>query len=216
MSTPLTPAARLAARALCCIRSDQLIFDDLDFAACAGEIWQVIGPNGAGKTSLLRVLAGLSPPAGGSLTWCGEPLPEARDAFQQDLLFLGHLPAVSGFLSARENLDHARLLGASPTAMPVPQALDRVGLANLDELPGQRMSAGQRQRLALARFLLNRATLWIMDEPMTALDADGRAMVESLLAAHARSGGIAIVSTHQALDLPAGVLQQFRVGGNGG
>ena len=103
---PAVPAC-LQAHDLCCIRADRLIFDALDFTARAGEVWQVTGPNGAGKTSLLRLLAGLGAPAGGTLHWCGEPLPQARDRYQSELLFLGHSPAVAGFLSARENLLHA-------------------------------------------------------------------------------------------------------------
>lgn len=214
MSPEPRPEACLRASQLCCIRADRLIFDSLDFTAAAGEIWQVTGPNGAGKTSLLRVLAGLLPPAAGSLSWCGEPLPEARDQLQAELLFLGHAPAVTGFLSARENLEYAVALAGGGARAPVAEALQQVGLAPTGDTPAQRLSAGQRQRLALARFAMSTARLWIMDEPLTALDADGRTMVEGLLAAHAATGGLAVVSTHQRLALPGGVLRQFDLPGS--
>ena len=213
MTHPPAVQAGLQARDLCCIRADRLIFDALDFTARAGEVWQVTGPNGAGKTSLLRLLAGLGAPAGGTLHWCGEPLPQARDRYQSELLFLGHAPAVAGFLSARENLLHACALGDQSPRMPVTAALERVGLSSADEAPAQRLSAGQRQRLALARFALVPARLWIMDEPLTALDLAGRELVEALLGEHAAAGGIAVVSTHQGLHLPPGVLHQFELPG---
>lgn len=208
------PDACLQAVRLCCIRGDRLIFDELDFTARAGEIWQVTGANGAGKTSLLRVLAGLSPPAAGSLRWCGQALPEARDQFQTDLLFLGHAPAVAGFLSAAENLQYACALSGHAPRVPLEDALRELGLPPTGDTPAQRLSAGQRQRLALARFVATPARLWIMDEPLTALDAAGRTLVEALLAAHAAAGGIAVVSTHQDLLLPPGVLRQFALAGS--
>jgi len=212
LSSTTQREARLSAGGLCCIRGDQLIFDDLDFDARAGQIWQITGPNGAGKTSLLRLLAGLANPAGGSLQWRGAALPAARDQLQQDLLFLGHLPAISGFMTAAENLRYARALCASPNARDIDDVLRQLGLPDAATTLGQRLSAGQRQRLALARFLLAEAALWIMDEPLTALDAHGRQAVEAMLEAHAAAGGIAIVSTHQALALPPGMLHQFQLG----
>ena len=159
MTAKSHPDACLQASGLCCIRGDRLIFDELDFTARAGEIWQITGANGAGKTSLLRLLAGLSPPAAGSLRWCGESLPEARDQFQADLLFLGHAPAVAGFLSAAENLQHACALSGQAPRIPVAQALREIGLPPTGDTPAQRLSAGQRQRLALARFVASPARL---------------------------------------------------------
>ncbi len=211
MITPNLPPARLTARALGCIRGDYLVFQGLDFDASSGEIWQIEGANGVGKTSLLRILAGLSVPAEGSVHWRAQPLPAAREALHRDLLYLGHLPAVTGFLSAAENLDYLRRLAGAPSRCSIEAALQRVGLPLSDPTPAQRLSAGQRQRLALARFLLVRAPLWIMDEPLTALDAAGRATVDDMLVEHATHGGIAVVCTHQALHLPAALLHAFQL-----
>ena len=208
----MSPAA-LAAHGLACVRGDHLIFENLDFAASAGELWQITGPNGAGKTSLLRLLAGLAQPAAGTVRWRGAPLPTGRDALHADLQFLGHLPGVSGALSASENLQHARQLAAVPTALPIDAALMAMGLADKHDVPAYRLSAGQRQRLALARFLLAKATLWIMDEPFTALDDAGRRQAERLLLQHVAEGGIAVVSTHHALDIPATHLRRLELAG---
>ena len=205
--------ARLTASRLTCIRSDQLIFENLSLDVSPGELWQVTGPNGAGKTSLLRLLAGLSPAAGGDLSWRGVPLPEGRAQLQEELAFLGHLPGVTGFLTVRENLAVARALMGKPSAMTLPDAMTRAGLQAKAEVPAARLSAGQRQRLALARFLLVDAPLWILDEPFTALDEAGRAFAESLFMDHVARGGMAVVSTHHPLRVPAAHLRQLALAG---
>lgn len=199
----------LLARDLVCMRGDEQIFDALNLRAAAGEVWQVVGPNGAGKTSLLRILAGLAPAAGGTVSWRDLPVSPGAEHLRRDLVYLGHLPGVTGFLSARENLDYAvRLTGSTPR-VPAVEALAMVGLAGLAEAPARRLSAGQRQRLALARFVMLPGALWIMDEPLTALDGAGRELVEGLLDAHAGDGGVAIVSTHHPLALPPTRLHRF-------
>ena len=210
-----TAGARLTTRQLTCIRGDQLVFEDLALDIGPGELWQVTGPNGAGKTSLLRLLAGLSPAAGGEVCWRGVPLPEARAQLQSEMVFLGHLPGVTGFLTATENLQVARALMGRPSALTVPEALARAGLRGKAAAPAARLSAGQRQRLALARFLLADATLWVLDEPFTALDEAGRSFAEELLCEHATRGGMAVISTHHDLQVPASHLRQLRLGVRG-
>lgn len=211
----MTTDARLVASDLTCIRGDQLIFENLSLCAGPGELWQVTGPNGAGKTSLLRVLAGLVPAAAGELQWRGTALPEGRAQLQAELAFLGHLPGITGFLTASENLRVARALAGTPTTMPLADALARAGLQAKADVPAARLSAGQRQRLALARFLLADALLWILDEPFTALDEAGRGFAEDLLLEHLARGGLAVVSTHQALRIPAEHLRQLTLAGGG-
>lgn len=201
--------ATLVARDLLCIRGDEPVFEQLSFTAQAGEIWQILGANGAGKTSLLRILAGLAPAAGGEVLWRRRPVTVGAEHLRRDLSYLGHVSGVTGYLSARENLAYAlRLVGGDPDA-DLDAALAAVGLAGYLTTPAQRLSAGQRQRLALARFLAHRTPLWIMDEPLTALDAEGRALVASLLENHAQAGGLALVSTHHALDIDRARQRRF-------
>ena len=204
--------ARLTATQLTCIRGDQLVFENLALDVGPGELWQVTGANGAGKTSLLRLLAGLSPPAGGEVRWRGVPLPASRAELQADLVFLGHLPGITGFLTASENLAVARALLGRPASLSIAEALSRAGLREKASVPAARLSAGQRQRLALARFLLADAALWLLDEPFTALDEAGRAFAETLLREHAERGGMAVVSTHHALQVPAAHLRRLELG----
>lgn len=203
------PVPLLAATQLSCLRGDELVFEQLSLAAHAGEIWQIVGPNGAGKTSLLKILAGLASAAGGKLEWRGEQVVPGCEALRRELCYLGHLPGVTGFLSVAENLQFMADLAAQAPARSASEALVEVGLGDLLEAPARRLSAGQRQRLGLARFLMLATPLWILDEPLTALDAAGRELVDRMLSRHAAHGGIAIVSTHHALGVPADCLRRF-------
>jgi heme exporter protein A len=212
VTDPASDAPALVARDLVCLRGDEIIFENLSLTAGAGEVWQIVGANGAGKTSLLRILAGLAPAAGGSLEWRGQPVQVGAEALRAELCYLGHQPGVTGFLSVAENLDYLLRLSAGRPALPPAEAIAAVGLAGLEDAPARRLSAGQRQRLALARFAALDCPLWILDEPLTALDTAGRALVDRLLTAQATRGGIAIVSTHQPLDIPAGHLRRFEFG----
>lgn len=181
-------------------RDDLPLFTGVSAAIRGGDLLQVTGPNGAGKTTLLRILATLLTPATGTLQWRGAALPRARTQYLADLMFLGHAPALKAGLSARENLRWLRGLFALDGDDDA--ALAAVGLADCPELPCAQLSAGMQRRVALARLPLSRAALWILDEPLTALDPGGIERVEQLLQGHARSGGAVIFSSHQPLDLP--------------
>jgi heme exporter protein A len=206
---PANGGAVLAAVDLACVRNDRLLFQRLGFALDSGELLRVEGPNGAGKTSLLRILAGLAAPEEGSVRWDGHEIARHRADYATDRRYLGHHNGHSLALTARENLHLAAALqGASLPQAKLDSFLAVVGLARTMETPVLRLSSGQRRRLALARLLLGTARIWILDEPLNALDADGRALVTQLLTAHLARGGVAVVSTHQPLAMPVGVRQQ--------
>ncbi|MES1992195.1 MAG: cytochrome c biogenesis heme-transporting ATPase CcmA [Pseudomonadota bacterium] len=206
---PANGGAVLAAVDLACVRNDRLLFQRLGFALDSGELLRVEGPNGAGKTSLLRILAGLAAPEEGSVRWDGHEIARHRADYATDRRYLGHHNGHSLALTARENLHLAAALqGASLPKAKLDSFLAVVGLARTMETPVLRLSSGQRRRLALARLLLGTARIWILDEPLNALDADGRALATQLLTAHLARGGVAVVSTHQPLAMPVGVRQQ--------
>ena len=205
-------APRLEGRELTCEKGDRLLFHALDLALSPGEILWVRGPNGAGKTSLLRMLAGLSLPTEGDVFWDGRPIRRQRWEFHASLAFVGHRPGIKDHLSALENLDLMIRLGAGSGAPRPESVLERLGLASRRHLPTRQLSAGQRRRVALARLALLRPRLWILDEPLTALDQAGVALVEQLLAEHAGAGGMAVLTSHHPLTLPERGVRHLELG----
>jgi heme exporter protein A len=191
--------ALLEARAICAWRGERQVLRNVSFALRPGEFLQVLGPNGAGKSTLLRVLCGLLPPESGEVHWRGATLATGRPAFCSELLYLGHLNAIKPDLTALENLRYLAGLRTRLTARECRGALERVGLGHSVEIVARALSAGQKRRLALARLTLERATVWILDEPVTHLDAEGVVTVEALLRAHLSQGGMVVAAAHQKL-----------------
>jgi heme exporter protein A len=187
----------LEAADLECVRGGRSLFRGLSLSLGAGELVRVAGANGRGKTSLLRILCGLLAPAAGEVRWKGEPIARLKEEYARHLVYLGHAPAVKDELTAEENLDIAsRLSGRTCPGSVLQDALRRFGVPEGRQVG--KLSQGQRRRAALARLLVSEAVpLWLLDEPFAALDAPAAALVESLVAAHAARGGMAIVTTHQ-------------------
>jgi heme exporter protein A len=188
----------LQAASLAAFRGERLVFRDLDFAVATGEALLLTGPNGAGKSTLLRLLAGLLRPAAGQLTWDREDTLADLPAHATRVAYVGHHDAVKPGLTAAENLHFAaRLSGAD-----VGEALDAVGLEDLADLPARMLSAGQKRRLALARLVLSRAPLWLLDEPTLGLDSASVERLGGMLGAHRAGGGLVVAATHLKLPVP--------------
>lgn len=186
---------RLVGNRVGCERGGRFLFRDLSFQLSAGEAITVLGPNGAGKTSLLRIIAGLLPPAEGAIALEG-----ADGAAGEACHFLGHLDAVKGALTVSENLDFSRMLLGGGSASNE-TALARLGLGALSGLPAHVLSAGQRRRLALTRLLAARRSIWLLDEPTAALDAAGKDVLAGMIDEHRAGGGMVIAATHLELEL---------------
>lgn len=193
-----------------CQRGDRVLFGGLNFDVAEGQLLLVEGENGVGKTSLLRLLCGLSRPASGMVRWRGEDIARQRARYHAEMAYLGHHGGVKQELTALENLSAVCGLRCHATRAEMEDALFDVGLGGFEDVPGRRLSAGQKQRLALARLLLSNAKLWILDEPFTALDVDGIALVGGLLERHAANGGLAVLTSHQPVELKTG-LQRLRL-----
>ncbi len=187
----------LQASGLAAFRGERLVFRDLDFAVAAGGALLLTGPNGAGKSTLLRLLAGLLRPAAGALTWDGEDALADLPAHARRVAYLGHQDAVKPGLTAAENLHFAARLSGGDGG----EALAAVGLADLADLPARMLSAGQKRRLALARLVLSRAPVWLLDEPTLGLDAASVERLGGMLGAHRARGGLLVAATHLALPL---------------
>jgi heme exporter protein A len=180
------------------------VLANLSFELSPGEVLELRGANGSGKTSLLRVLAGLAPLSRGKLLWDEHAIKPGDFDHAARMAYLGHLNGLSADLSAGENLRFAQQLGGGANASA---ALQAWGLASLSEQTVRLLSQGQRRRLALARIWLAQRRLWLLDEPCAALDNAGEQLFDDQLNRHLEAGGMAVVATHRALNIPATALQ---------
>ncbi len=178
-------------------RDDRVLFTGLSFAMQPGDILQVAGPNGAGKTTLLNRVVGLGGFDEGEVTWQGAPVSEDPAAFRRRFSYLGHSPGLKPLLSPLENLRFLTALrGLAIRPAELMTALARVGLAGYEEVPVAHLSAGQKRRVGIARLFLEQSPLWVLDEPFTAIDQTGVRALEGWLVAHARQGGMVLLTTH--------------------
>jgi heme exporter protein A len=197
MAPPLLDVADLA-----CRRGGRPVFDRLSFAVGAGELLALTGRNGSGKTTLLRALALLVRPLSGRILWRGAEVQADPDAWRGRLAWLGHLDGLKGDLSVRENLLGAeRLRGRVAASDRLERALVAYDLASLADRAVRTLSAGQRRRTALARVMLTDAPLWLLDEPLNALDAPAQQAFRTVLQQHLATGGLAIAATHADLGM---------------
>lgn len=190
---------------LACARGDHRLFSGLSFSLAEGELLQVEGVNGSGKTSLLRALCGFLIPEAGAIRWRGEDIRELREDYYAEIIYLGHHNAIKDELNALENLHiNAGLAGCALDDKQAIAALRRMGLRGRETLPVKVLSQGQRRRVALARLLVGNAPLWILDEPLTALDVGAVGLMQELIGEHLSRNGMVIYTTHQPLEV-AGV-----------
>lgn len=186
---------RLAATDIACRRGERLLFRGLSLALQPGEALHVTGANGIGKSSLIRILAGLLRPVGGTVEREGAVgLIDERHALDPEI----SLGQALRFWRALDG-------GEAP--------LDRLGLTDLLEVPVRYLSTGQRKRAVFARLLAQSAPVWLLDEPLNGLDNIGVALVEGLVAEHLAGGGVAVIASHQALTTDASrlTLAEFAV-----
>jgi len=205
--------ALLSVHDLACTRGERLLFKGMNFTVGSGELLLVQGGNGQGKTSLLRLLTGLSRPDQGEVRWRGELIQRQRDTYHAEMTYLGHANGVKEDLNPIENLRFAEgLRGHAFDAARATATLERLGLARCLDLPCRVLSFGQRRRVALAALLMSTAKLWILDEPLTGLDAHAVALMEQLIRDHLAGGGLAVATTHQALNLEGIPVKRLLVG----
>lgn len=198
-AVPLTDAAfPLILRGIGCARGERVVFSGFDMVVDRGAVCVVRGDNGAGKSSLLRILAGLMRPYGGVMAWGDGQQPHAET---ERAILIGHQDAVKPALTVAENLAFWAAYANLP-ASPWPDACDPFVVAPLADLPARALSAGQKRRVGLTRLAFSAAPLWLLDEPLTALDAAGQRAVLAAVAAHRRRGGAAVITTHAPIDLP--------------
>lgn len=180
------------------LRGDRMVLNGVSLTADAGEAVLLKGANGTGKTTLLRAIAGYIRPAAGSIAIHGGP----PDHDTHELLhFVGHQDALKPTLTVRENAQFwsSYLEGGHSENEPVTAALVRLGIDGIADAPAAYLSAGQRRRLALARLLVAKRPIWLLDEPSVSLDAASVASLADIVETHRQNGGLVIAATH--LDL---------------
>ena len=194
---------RLSAEGLTLFRGERCLFRDLNFALDAGELLLLEGRNGSGKTSLMRAIAGLIELEEGHVSWDGQPVREHRQVFNNSFVWMAHRVGFKADLSLVENLAFEATLRPQ-SGRELGLVLERLGIGRLRQLPLRSLSAGQQRRVALARLLMADVPLWLMDEPVTNLDRQGRALVIELVREQLEGGGMAIMAAHQdvEIDLP--------------
>lgn len=194
-----SPQPQLEARVVHLWRGEKHLLRGVSFTLHGGELLQVVGPNGVGKTSLLRSVAGLLPLEAGEIFWQGRLLPAGRDDFHRELAYLAHVNGLKSDLTALENLRYGVSIRRAVATEELRETLQLLQIEACADLPVRALSAGQKRRVALARVMLSRAPLWILDEPITNLDKAGIALFESRIAEHMRSGGMILTAAHQLL-----------------
>lgn len=179
----------LTADNLACRRGERLLFRRLSFKLEAGAACHVTGANGAGKTTLIRAVAGLTTPYAGTVHREGAlALLDERGGLDPDL----PLGRALAFWAQIDRVGHIAL----------ENCCDRLGLGNLLEVPVRYLSTGQKKRAALTRVLGQQAPIWLLDEPLSGLDTASQGLVSTLVREHCQGGGIALIASHQPLDVP--------------
>jgi heme exporter protein A len=195
---------------LACARGEQQLFSNLCFKLREGELLQVQGENGSGKTTLLRALCGFVQPLAGKILWHGNSIYDLDEEYHADIIYLGHQNAVKDDLSSLENLRiSCALSDYEVNNSAALEALRHMGLRGRETFPVKVLSQGQRRRVALARLLLSKAPLWILDEPLAALDTEAAGLIQDMIGRHLKSRGMVIYTTHQTLEVAGTEVQRL-------
>ncbi len=196
-----------------CTRGDRRLFSGIGFELQPGELLHLHGHNGSGKTTLMRALCGLVTPTAGEVRWQGRTIRAQRDDYHAQLLYLGHKNGIKDDLTGIENLRTAcRLAGHPIGERQAWEVLERMGLRGHEDLPSRVLSQGQQKRVALARLLVSKARLWLLDEPFVGLDVAAVSLLQAVIRDHVAAGGLVVLTTHQEVELTSGKVKRLKLG----
>ncbi len=208
MESPVSNSRSFEVKNLSCIRDDRILFEGLNFKLNNNQVLLLEGKNGCGKTSLLRIICGFREQDEGEMLWRGTVIKDSE--FYSEMAYVGHLDGVKQELTVIENLKMSLAL-SRPGDYSIEQALDKVHLAGYDDSLVQSLSAGQKRRLSLARLLITKNSLWVLDEPFTSIDKQGIKLIESLMHEHIGDGGMIILTSHHDLVLHEAEVQKINL-----
>lgn len=198
----------LEVKNLSCIRDDRVLFEGLSFSLKNSQVLLLEGKNGSGKTSLLRIICGFREQDAGEIHWCDSAVKDSE--YYAEMAYVGHLDGIKKELTVIENLKMSLALSQAGRYSIV-QALAKVNLAGYDHALVQSLSAGQKRRLSLARLLITKKSLWVLDEPFTSIDKEGIKLIESLMHEHIVNGGMIILTSHHDLNLAEADVQKINL-----
>lgn len=187
--------------------TDKPLLHDVQFSLAAGQLLHLRGHNGAGKTTLLKLLAGLLPPTEGEVRYLGRPITDNLAEYQQSICYVGHKAGVSQVLTVWENCQFDLQRGQH--CMPFDELIYRFSLTGLEDTPCGLLSVGQRRRVGLLRILMSDASIWLLDEPLVALDQDAVSILMDCFRNHLDKGRQIILTSHQPLPLHDRDLQDY-------
>lgn len=202
----------LSVSQLSCHRGDRLLFEGVSFSVAAGQALHLAGPNGSGKTTLLRTVAGLTLQDEGDIKLNGAPIAELGDEYRSHLAYIGHQNGLQPELNIKENLRYLAALGPGTSPDQIDYAINKVALSSRAHLPCKVLSQGQKRRAALARLFLQSQNIWLLDEPVTALDTESINVISKALNQHLDQGGLLIYTSHQPLPLDGDRLVKVELG----
>lgn len=194
-------------------RGFKLLFSGINCCVSPGELLHIKGPNGVGKTTLLKIFAGLMQPKEGAICWNQVETHQQRELFLSELLYVGDKPALHEELTAAENVHFFMKIAMHSSPYRLNEVLDKLGLTKCKHLPVKYLSTGQKKRTALARLLVEKKPLWILDEPFNALDQRGIETVVTLVEDHLEKAGLVILTSHLSIPVSSQKLKILELKG---
>ncbi len=203
----MSTSNQLSLENICCIRGNNTLFTSLNSIAINGDILRIRGENGSGKTSLLRIIAGITSPDDGQVLWNGERINKS-DSFASDIAYLAHRDGIKNEFTALENLRFYQQLYHQNNPQELLDILTALDISHTAYIPARQLSFGQRRRLGFARLLLASTKLWLLDEPFTGIDVEGRSLLEQHCLNFLNKGGIIVLTHHAEIENSALIARE--------